>query len=230
MGVTSLIDDYYFSEGLSSTPSDASRFCIGQLGYLPVIERDGAPYILDAMRENPRGHYAVDAEVRRLKEDDFRQKQVLPVKLLGMSAHHRALIYRAKKRLGIIIAIKRKIDEQIAPHIRQTTLLVIPSYHVQKYEDDNGVPPELFAQVKALRYPWFFPLKEQKGKPYIQESMLRVDQITPVVPGTAASFDPLPLALRDEPLTLLLEQMRQVLGMPPSDNYLAFKQLAELCL
>lgn len=229
MGITQLIDDYYVTEGLST---NAALLKVGQLGWAPIPHVTGSPHIVDGIRAEPTGHQCFSGTVRRVREDDYRRRKELPLKLLGLRATERLLVARSKRRPCVILAIKHAVDhpEEGQKHLRRTTLLVAPAFHAQAYEGDSGIPPQWMAEIKALKLPWFFPLKEKPGAPYIQEGAVRLDHAVPLIPGDKGAFSPMPVALSAESLAVLLEQTRTVFGGPISDELAVFKDICESCL
>lgn len=231
MGITQLIDSYYVREGLDTSPT---RLAVGQFGWAPVPFVSGSPWIMDAVRADPTNHHEIAGTVRPVKADDFRERKELPLKLLGLRAHERLMVAKAKRRPCVILAIKHRLSDPRldAPrHVTQSTLVVAPAYHAQVSEEDNGIPPKTMALIRALVFPWYFPLKASGSPKYeIVPGAVRLENAFPVVPGDAGAFEPMRVALAPDSLAVLRALHQEALGFPTAKELADLREVATSCL
>jgi hypothetical protein len=95
MGITQLIDTFYVH-----LPKDtyAKTPVMGQICRVPILHLNQIPIVFDVERSDPSEHYATTFSLRNLREDDFRAKGRLPIKMLNLRETEVPLLYKSKKR------------------------------------------------------------------------------------------------------------------------------------
>lgn len=211
MGLTQLVSPYY--RALSGDTFKRSPV-IGQICWVTVPIIPPIPQILDVTRADDRRHDWVEGQIRNIKETDFRQKKRLPILKLQLRDHEELLVARAKKRMGIIVAMSGTAFPDVAnvlkaagkKHLQENNVLVAPIYGSQTSTHVNGFPPIMRNRIGALMYSQFFPVAGNSSPP-IYDGVARLDRLLAVCPNFPA-YEPVALALADEALSVLLALLR----------------------
>lgn len=196
--------------------NETGTLCRGALIFAFVPHVDQIPFTFEPVGRNEADRHG-DAKVKvaPLKVDQPLKKIDLPV--AAMTLHHAEVwaAYRAKKRPCIVVGMPGKeVDRAL---VRGTpkgatapTMLVAPSYGVQKNTNRAGFPPGFVERVRHLEYPQFFwdQLPESDKTP---ESIIRLDHLQPVgihhhsLKITAWKLSSNGLTVIDEMLAILME-------------------------
>jgi hypothetical protein len=146
---------------------------------------DQVPYSFEPVgRKEADRHSDAVVKVSPLKVDQPLQQADLPV--AAMTLHHGEVwaAYRAKKRPCIVVGMPgARVDKLLvrgtANSATAPTMLVVPSYGVQRNTNRAGYPPEFVERVRHLEYAQFLwdKLPESDDTP---ESIIRLDHLQPV--------------------------------------------------
>ncbi|ATB29675.1 hypothetical protein [Melittangium boletus] len=216
MGLTTLIGPFY-------KPLNERTFrqapSLGQLAWVPVPAYPPIPQILDVERDNPRGHESARATVRNVTRDDFKKRRGLPVYKLQLADNEELMVQKAKRRLAIVIAPLGTAFDDVDPllrqagkkHLQERNVLVAPLYGIQSENHPTGFPELMRHRIDALLYSQFF-FCPANSSPIVYDGVARLDRLFPVVPKDPAAYDPLPLALSDDALPVLLALLRLRFG------------------
>lgn len=96
--LSSLLGDFYHE-----ISNESSEYQIGQIVYSPVLEVTNRCWIGDVKRVDSYVHDKVEMHIRKQTDDDFKQKDRLPIKALSLDASHELVLTRAKCRPCVII-------------------------------------------------------------------------------------------------------------------------------
>lgn len=205
---------------------------MGQLAWVPVPAYPPIPQILDVQREDPRSHDSARAEIRNVTQNDFKKRQGLPVFRLKLGDNEELMVQKAKRRLAIIVSPVGTSFTDVDPvlrqagkkHLQERNVLVAPVYGIQSEDHPTGFPEIMRHRIDALRYSQFFfcPASNNHG---VYDGVARLDRLYPVVPLDPAAYDPLPLALADEALAVLLALIRLRFGSTSEPEIDALREL-----
>jgi hypothetical protein len=229
MGITQLIDPYY--QPIAS--SEFRKFPrIGQFCWVPIVNLDGIPRLLEVERADPTEHYATRFLIRNMGEKDFKKKNRLPIKKLSLRETEELIIYRAKKRPAIIIAMGNTCFDDITlllkssgkTHLQQANcLFILPLYGIETEDHEGGFPAAMVARIKALMYQQFFYFPREKS-PLIFNSVGRLDRIQPLLyHHDVINLEP--FSLSPEALSILLGFIRILFGGEEDDLLKTIKEL-----
>jgi hypothetical protein len=228
MGITQIITQFY-----KDLPKDSFRKepVIGQLCWAPILHINKIPRVMEVERADPKEHYATKFSIRNLAESDFKGRGKLPIKSLNLRETEELIISKVNKRLAIIVWGSPIIFEDIElllrrvgkGHLQEYCLALIPIYNIEKTDHPGGFPPIMVSRTKALMYNQFFycPGLADIG---VTEGVARLDRIQMVLPTDRAVYDPLPAALSDDALSVLLSMLRSWFGSVEEDLN-AYKEL-----
>jgi hypothetical protein len=221
MGITQIITQFF-----KDLPKDSFRKepTIGQLCWAPILHINKISRVMDVERADPKEHYATKFQIRNLAESDFRGRGKLPIKSLNLRETEELIISKANKRLAIIVWGSPIIFEDIEillrrtgkGHLQEYCLALIPIYNIEKADHPGGFPPIMVSRIKALMYNQFFycPGVTDIG---VTEGVARLDRIQIILPTDRAVYDPLPIALSDDALAVLLSMLRSWFGSVEED-------------
>jgi hypothetical protein len=228
MGITQLLDPFYID---ISRERFRDQITPGQICWVPSPQPDVIPQILEVERADPSEHFIIRFKIRNVQETDFRRKDELPLYMLKLRLHEELIVQRAKRRPAIILPSSNVLFKDIGhllkskgkKHLQQNCIIVVPIFDIERPQDPKGFPSEMVVRIKALLYNQFFYCpRTPSGMPPV-EGVARLDRIQIVSPGHRASFDPLPIKLSDDALTVLMHLLRSWLcirGAPEDEKYL----------
>jgi len=228
MGITQLIKPFY-----KDLPKETFRKepTLGQLCWAPILHVNKIPMLMEVERADPKEHHATKFRIRNLAETDFRGRGKLPIKSLNLRETDELFINKANKRPAIIVwgspiifeDIKKLLRRMGKGHLQEYCLVLIPIYNIEKADHPGGFPPIMVSRIKALMYNQFFycPGVTDIG---VTEGVARLDRIQIILPTDRAVYDPLPIALSDDALAVLLSMLRSWFGSVEEDLN-AYKEL-----
>ena len=234
MGITQLLDPFYID---ISGERFRDKISPGQLCWVPSPQPNRIPQILEAQRADPTEHYLSKFKIRNVTGDDFHRKSELPLYRLKLRLNEELIVQIAKRRPAVVLpsstVIFKDINELLRSkgktHLQQNCVIIVPIFDIERPQDPKGFPPEMVVRIKALLYNQFFYCPRTPSGMGPVEGVARLDRIQTVFPGHRASFDPLPVRLSDDALTVLMHLLRSWLcikGAPEDEEYL--KDLKEL--
>ncbi|PIV19872.1 MAG: hypothetical protein COZ69_11390 [Deltaproteobacteria bacterium CG_4_8_14_3_um_filter_45_9] len=228
MGITQLITQFY-----RKLPRETFRKepTIGQLFWMPSLHINKIPMIMEVERADPKEVYATKFHVRNLRENDFKAREKLPIKSLSLRITEELIVSKAKKRPAVVAWGSPMIFEDMEklltsigrPHLREYCIAVIPIYNIETVDHAGGFPPVMVSIIKALMYNQFFycPTVTDIG---VTGGVARLDRIQIILPTDRAVYDPLPIALSEDALAVLLSMFRSWFGSVEEDLN-AYKEL-----
>jgi hypothetical protein len=228
MGITQLLDPFYID---ISRERFRDQITPGQLCWVPSPQPNKILQILDVQRADPKEHYLTKFRIRNVTEEDFHRKSELPLYRLKLRLHEELVVQVAKRRPAIVSPSSTVIFKDIAQllrpkgkkHLQQDCAIIVPIFDIERPQDPKGFPPEMAVRIKALLYNQFFYCPRTPIGMDPVEGVARLDRIQVVFPGHRASFDPLPIKLSDDALTVLMQLLRSWLcirGAPEDEKYL----------
>ncbi|MBN9682489.1 MULTISPECIES: hypothetical protein [unclassified Corallococcus] len=136
-----------------------------------------------------------------------------------MADHEELMVQKAKRRLAIVVALFGTtfpdVDSVVKlggkKHLQERNILVAPLSGVQTADHPNGFPEVMRHRIDALMYSQFFYCPSNNS-PEVLASVARLDRLFPVVPVAPAAYTPLPLALVDDALNILMALLRMRFG------------------
>ncbi len=212
MSLRILIDPFY--EKHPGKPG--AEFRVGQLCRLVVPFPTHSPRILDVDRAASDEHLAVSFKLRVMNGNDFRARNKLPIKLLGLKSTEEGVLQKAKFRSGIIVAVEKtrmpEVEKALGArnHLHDATLWVVPVFGAQTETHAGGVPPILMARVEALAYRQMFPVFENAHADMIR-GVARLDRVMIAIPQGPA-FKALDHCLTAPAKAVLLSMLRECFG------------------
>ena len=221
MGITQLITQFY-----RKLPRETFRKepAIGQLCWMPSLHINKIPMIMEVERADPKEVYATKFHVRNLRENDFKAREKLPIKSLSLRITEELIVSKAKKRPAVVVWGSPMIFEDMEklltsigrPHLQEYCLAVIPVYNIETVDHAGGFPPVMVSRIKALMYNQFFycPPMDDIG---LAEGIARLDRIQVILPTDRAVYEPLPVALSEDALAVLLSMLRFWFGSVEED-------------
>ena len=229
MGITQLIDSFYIH---LPKKTYAKAPVMGQICRVPILHLNQIPIVFDVERADPEEHYATKFSIRNLREDDFRAKGRLPIKMLNLRATEVPFLHKAKKRPVVIVATEPTLFDDIAAklkpmgrrHLQEDCIVVAPIYSIEIPEKPGGFPPIMTARIRALRYKQFFylPVESEFGS---VGGIVRLDRLQVINSRHPAVYSPLPYALGEDALAALLGMVHTWLGIEPDSDHLALMEL-----
>lgn len=191
---------------------------VGHLVWAPVPQLEEVPRILEVERARSEDHYATKFSIVQMDAEHFKQRQKLPVKLLALGDTEELLIAKAKKRPCVILsADNTDIADAAAAkelarrkHLRDQAMVLAPIYGIATGDMPQGFPPIMTARIQAFLYSQFFFLPKSCPKTGLgmdKEGILRLDRVFSATP--TRGVHPMDIKLADEPLMLLLAQLRE---------------------
>jgi hypothetical protein len=215
MSLLQLLSPFY-----AKLPDDryAREVVVGQLGWTVVPIPDPVPRVLDPERQDARVHNKITGEIRNMKKEDFARAEVLPVYRMQLRRNEACLVQRSKRRLAIVVShfgsrfddVERALRAAAKKHLQEQNIIIAPLYPHQTNEHPDGFLPVMRSRIEALMYSQFFPCA-RNDRPLVLESAARLDRLLPIVPQ-APTWEPLPLALAPEALSVLLALLRLRFG------------------
>lgn len=215
MSLFQLVAPYY--EKISDE-SYARDVVVGQLGWTVVPIPDPVPRVLDPARQEATDHNRISGEIRNMKKEDFARREVLPIYKMQLRKNEACLVQRSKRRLAIVVShfgsrfddVDKVLRAAAKKHLQERNIIVAPLYPHQTVDHPDGFPPVMRGRIETLMYSQFFPCA-RNDRPLIMESAARLDRLLPVVPQ-APTWEPLPLKLVPEALSVLLALLRLRFG------------------
>jgi hypothetical protein len=221
MGITQLIAQFY-----RELPREAFRKepTIGQLCWMPSLHINRIPMIMEVERADPKEVYATKFRIRNLKENDFKAREKLPIKSLSLRITEELIVSKAKKRPAIVLWGSPMIFEDIEkllisigkPHLQEYCLAVVPVYNIETINHAGGFPAIMVSRIKALMYNQFFYCPPMNDIDF-SEGIARLDRIQIILPTDRAVYEPLPVALSEDALAVLLSMLRSWFGSVEED-------------
>ena len=221
MGITQLIAQFY-----RELPREAFRKepTIGQLCWMPSLHINRIPMIMEVERADPKEVYATKFRIRNLKENDFKAREKLPIKSLSLRITEELIVSKAKKRPAIVLWGSPMIFEDIEkflisigrPHLQEYCLAVVPVYNIETIDHAGGFPAIMVSRIKALMYNQFFYCPPMNVIDF-SEGIARLDRIQIILPTDRAVYEPLPVALSEDALAVLLSMLRSWFGSVEED-------------
>lgn len=205
MGITQLYPPHEFFQFGGNRDFRPGQFC-----HIVVPQLTPIPRILDVERNTPTEHEKVKFDIRNANFNDFRLKdRVLPIKYLNLRSHEELLIYKAKRRPGIILSSCTDTFPEIMPllkqagkrHLQEDSLFVIPLYSISRPNHQAGFPPQQVALIKCLKYRQFFYIPKNR---YLDEGIARFDRIQTVIGKHNLNIELMDMALTESTLSLFL--------------------------
>lgn len=234
MGITQFFDTFYRDLDPSSYSESPAN---GQLCWIPVPHLNPIPQVLKANRSIASEHTHADFTIRNAKDSDFSGEPKLPLYHLGLRMNEELLVMRGKRRPGIVILpdnilfddISRLLRSAGKKHLQQNLVLVIPIYSIQSENRPTGFPSIMVARIKALMYNQFFYFPRTQAGNRSIEGVARLDRIQLVYPQGPIAYNPIPKAVTDEVMAVLVNMFRIWLGIPCDGesikDYYALKEL-----
>ena len=221
MGITQLIAQFY-----RELPREAFRkeATIGQLCWMPSLHINRIPMIMEVERADPKEVYATKFRIRNLKENDYKAREKLPIKSLSLRITEELIVSKAKKRPAIVLWGSPMIFEDIEkllisigrPHLQEYCLAVVPVYNIETIDHAGGFPAIMVSRIKALMYNQFFYCPPMNDIDF-SEGIARLDRIQIILPTDRAVYEPLPVALSEDALAVLLSMLRSWFGSVEED-------------
>ena len=145
------------------------------------------------------------------------------------------LVTAAKRRPCIVVCnsfttmdelTERSISLGLLPkHLLYKPIVVVPVYGIKNEHRDGGFPPEVVARVKVLMYNQFFYLPSYR-KIGFEEGIARLDRLNIIIPDhNRAVCDPMPFALSEDALGILLAMLRSLFGSIEEPELEALKEI-----
>ena len=228
MGITQLITQFY-----RDLPKDSFRKepAIGQLCWAPSLHINKVPMVMEVERADPKEAFATKFKLRSLTERDFRARAKLPIKSINLRQTEELIASKANKRPAIVVwgspiifeDIERLLISIRRSHLQEYCLAIVPIYNVEAIDHPGGFPPMMVSRIKALMYNQFFycPAMKDIG---LAGGVARLDRIQIILPTDRAVLDPLPIALSEDALAVLLSMFRSWFGSVEEDLN-AYKEL-----
>jgi hypothetical protein len=107
--------------------------------------------------------------------------------------------------------------------LQEYCLAIVPIYNVEAIDHPGGFPPIMVSRIKALMYNQFFycpPMKDFG----LTGGIARLDRIQIILPTDRAVYDPLPIALSEDALAVLLSMFRSWFGSE-EEELVAYREL-----
>ncbi|MBW1676112.1 MAG: hypothetical protein JRI80_13615 [Deltaproteobacteria bacterium] len=228
MGITQLIDPFYkdlSGERFRDSPT------AGQICWVASPQPDIVPQLLEIRRADAVEHNITSFAIRNIRETDFHRKDELPLYRLRLRLNEELIIQKAKRRPAIVLPTANSIFDDIASflktrgkkHLQQDSILVVPIFGIEKPDRPFGFPPIMTARIKALMYNQFFYCPRTPSGMAPIEGVARLDRIQVVFPVHRASYNPLPIKLSDDALSILMNLLKEWLrvnGTVEDETYL----------
>lgn len=208
---------------------------IGQFCWAPILHIDTIPRIFEVEREHPREHKYVKYKIRNMKQDDFKGKNRLPLKLLKLRERQEAIIYGASKRPCVLLHygetiypdLKSILAQAGKKHLqRKDNMLLLPLYGIQDNKEHlGGFPPVMVARIRAMFYEQFlfFPKNNDVGRIY--DSVGRLDNLQNLV-NHHPTCDFEPYKVTDDFFTVIIGMLKRWFNLEVDEN---FDALIEMC-
>ena len=236
MGIVQIIDPFY-----STLPEDSFRRIptVGQLCWVVSPHIYPIPKIMEVERADPQEHFATKFSIRDMNPNtDFKVKNRLPIKALGLRDTEELLIQRAKIRPAIVVGVGTTRFRDVAKilrqmgleHLQHDSIVTVPLFGIQTTEHPGGFPPIMVARIRGLMYRQFF-FCPQAGSPLTSDSVARLDRIQVVIhessPGVKSrGYEPTQCALSPDALGVLMGMLRSQFGSPSEEHLEAVRSLA----
>jgi hypothetical protein len=191
---------------------------------MPSLHINRIPMIMEVERADPKEVYATKFRIRNLKENDFKAREKLPIKSLSLRITEELIVSKAKKRPAIVLWGSPMIFEDIEkllisigkPHLQEYCLAVVPVYNIETINHAGGFPAIMVSRIKVLMYNQFFYCPPMNDIDF-SEGIARLDRIQIILPTDRAVYEPLPVALSEDALAVLLSMLRSWFGSVEED-------------
>lgn len=232
MGVSQLFDPFLVSCEEKGAPQ------AGEFFWVPAPELKF--HVLEAKRSTPDAHARLDFVLGQFDaKKHYREKDHLPVKLLGLGDNTEALLFKSKLRPCLVLGsacvsdhatLASVSDQRMSKVLAERCYLVAPLQSANSPSKPNGpFPPELVARIKMLQYAHLSWVRDFKGQG--AGSILRLDRIFPTTLGVG--MHRCGQRLHDDVMDIVVAQASQVLGITMSDELAshlqATKELVAAC-
>jgi hypothetical protein len=228
MGITQIITQFY-----KDLPRDTFRKepTVGQLCWVPALHINRIPMVMEVERADPKEMNVTKFRIRDLTESDFKARGKLPIKSLNLRETEELVVSKAKKRPAIIVWGSPIIFEDIEKlltsigksHLQEYCLALVPIYSIETVDHPRGFPPVMVSRIKALMYNQFFYCPAIRDIAFT-EGVARLDRIQIILPTERAVYEPLPIALSEDALAVLLSMLRWWFG-PVEEDLDAYREL-----
>jgi hypothetical protein len=229
--LSSLLGDFY-----TETSNNSLEYQIGQIVYSPVLEVTNRCWIGDVKRVDSYAHDKVEMHIRKQTDEDFKQKDRLPIKALSLDAFHELVLTRAKCRPCVIIGRSDKFDISKLPvgveknkalNAVLQQFILAPLYSISTPEKTTAFGATITARIKCLMYPQFFYMPKH-GVAVKKDSILRLDHIfvNPLVAGVNSTTS----VVKEKILAFIHEQLKMLTGKVPTENFIQSRELLLECL
>lgn len=238
MGISQFFPEFY-----RDAAANADHLGVGSVWWAPVPEIREVPLILDVNRASPDEHAAVTFEFVEIGTHHFKVKERLPIKKLNLDNTQELIVSRGKKRPCVVLA-KATVSEadlagveatdreqgRQARHLSKSVYLLAPMYGCSTHQERGSFGPILTARVKALRYPHlcYFPAFKRSDRTSNPGSIMRLDHVFPSFLGRGC--DAHGVKIQDCVMEVVLDQLKAVYGMEPSEDFADIKMLIQDCL
>jgi len=229
VSIDQLIGNYYKK---LEEPEFRVEPTLGQICWVPILNLNPIPKILEVERAKPEVHTELKYVLNEMNDGHFKTgRNRLPLKLLDLGETEEFIAMTAKKRPAIIVSDKSVIFGDIKSrimkraHLQEENIVVVPLYSSETEFHEGGFPQIIVARTKAMLYPQFFYCPPDKLSTF-SESIARLDRLTIVRP-IRPTYSPTPIALKDEPLSVILSMIQEYFGAPENEK-LSF--IKEMCL
>jgi hypothetical protein len=221
MGITQIITQFY-----KDLPRDTFRKepTVGQLCWVPALHINQIPMVMEVERADPKEMNVTQFRIRDLTESDFKARGKLPIKSLNLRETEELIVSKAKKRPAIIVWGSPIIFEDIEKllisigksHLQEYCLALVPIYSIETVDHPRGFPPVMVSRIRALMYNQFFYCPGIRDIAFT-EGVARLDRIQIILPTERAVYEPLPIALSEDALAVLLSMLRSWFGSVEED-------------
>lgn len=233
----------FFSEFYEDAAGNADHLAVGSVWWAPVPEVREVPLILDVNRASPDEHAAVTFEFVDIGSHHFKARERLPVKKLTLDNTQELIVSKGKKRPCVVLAkatvsgadlaaVETHDREQgrLAKHLSRPVYLLAPMYSCATHHERSSFGPILTARVKALQYPHlcYFPAFKPRDRTSNPGSIMRLDHVFPSFLGRGC--DTHGVKVLDCVMEVVLDQLKAVCGMEPSDDFTDIKTLIQDCM
>jgi hypothetical protein len=207
---------------------------LGHFVWCPVPHHEEVPRILEVERERADKHHATKFEIVQMNSGHFKAKQKLPIKALSLHDTEELLISKAKKRPCIVVACNNTTFKDAASiaelkgrkHLQDNSMILAPIVGIETMDNPRGFPPKMVARIRAFLYNQFFYLPKTCPKTKIsfeKDGIIRLDRLFPA--SLNRGITPMDMKLANEPLALLMAQLRERFGAPSDSNLTTIREI-----
>ena len=205
-------------------------YALGRLLWAFVPHVDQVPSgLFPEGRNEPTNHATAKYLIKPIDIKRPRQRPNLPVAAFPDYPNEIRVVYRAKKRPGLVVggnskAVPNELRRGYPRWQTSPTILVAPYYGIESTHQRGGWPEKLVERIRHCEYPQYFwdklPLPGETD-----QSVLRLDHIQPI--GTHhQSLEWTKFRLCDEAMELLKEQITWLLwgNLPEDSDFLYLRE------